>query len=68
MKAAVLIGAVCTGLMCSAQAQAPADDLNTETLLKLNANKDFDASEALLLDFLKERPAAGKSFIGIFRT
>ncbi len=60
MKAAVLIGAVCTWLMCSGQAQAPADDPTTETLLKLNANKDFDASEALLLDFLKERPAAGK--------
>jgi tetratricopeptide (TPR) repeat protein len=60
MKAAVLIGAMCTWLICSGQAQAPADDLTTETLLKLNANKDFDASEALLLDFLKERPAAGK--------
>ena len=67
MKAAVLIGAVCTWLMCSGQAQAPADDLTIETLLKLNEIK-ISMPPRLCRRFRKKGPLPGKSFVGIFRT
>ena len=56
MKAAVLILMLCTCVVCLTKTKAASDKEIIQRLSELNARQDFEASQALLLDFLKQNP------------
>ena len=58
MKITILIVTLTACLGCLTRAEVPSDTEIMQRLSELNAKRNFEASEALLLDFLKKKPAA----------